>query len=53
MTNEQLVDELAWRECAHRADYLTPAEHALNCAYHLGEVDEDGQPIGTPVDGAR
>lgn len=39
------VDEQAWRECAHRADYLTPAEHANECAYHRGEVDENGLPI--------
>lgn len=39
------VDEQAWRECAHRADYLTPAEHARNCGYHRGEVDEWGHPV--------
>jgi hypothetical protein len=33
------ADEQAWRECAHRADYLTPAEHARECAYHRGEVE--------------
>lgn len=39
------ADKQAWRECAHRADYTTPAEHANNCAYHRGEVDEWGKPI--------
>jgi hypothetical protein len=39
------ADETAWRECAHRADYLTPAHHARECAYHRGEVDEWGQPV--------
>jgi len=39
------ADEQAWRECAHRADYLTPAHHARECAYHRGEVDEWGAPV--------
>jgi hypothetical protein len=39
------ADEQTWRECAHRADYLTPAHHARECAYHRGEVDEWGQPV--------
>jgi hypothetical protein len=42
------VDEQTWRECAHRADYLTPAEHARECAYHRGEVDADGWPVDEP-----
>jgi hypothetical protein len=39
------AEEQAWRECAHRADYTTPAHHARECAYHLGEVDEWGLPV--------
>lgn len=35
----------AWRECAHRADYASAAEHERNCAYHRGEVDEHGLPV--------
>jgi hypothetical protein len=33
-----------WRECAHRADYASAAEHERNCPFHLGEVDENGLP---------
>jgi hypothetical protein len=39
------VDEQAWRECAHRADYTSAAHHERGCAYHRGEVDEWGQPV--------
>lgn len=34
----------AWRECAHRADYDSAAHHERECPFHLGEVDENGQP---------
>jgi hypothetical protein len=40
-----LTAEIAWRECAHRADYLSPAEHEGNCPFHNHEVDEDGLPV--------
>lgn len=36
---DQAVDEQAWRECAYRADYLTPSHHANECAYHRGEIE--------------
>lgn len=39
------VDEQSWRECAHRADYTTPAHHERECLYHRGEVDEWGLPV--------
>lgn len=40
-----LTTELAWRECAHRADYTTAAEHERECPFHNHEVDENGRPI--------
>lgn len=39
------VDEQAWRECAHRADYTSAAHHERECPYHRGEVDEWGTPV--------
>lgn len=40
---DEMVD---WQECAHRADYVSAADHERNCPYHNGEVDENGLPIG-------
>lgn len=40
-----LVSEMAWRECAHRADYDSAAHHERGCPFHNGEVDENGLTV--------
>lgn len=32
------ADLQSWRNCSHRADYASPAEHALNCPEHGGDA---------------
>jgi hypothetical protein len=40
------ADEKSWRDCAHRADYASPAEHSRECPEHGDGFDGVAAPGG-------